>query len=65
MEFAQAGSGAEGTHVEHDIPTCGLQHMVSWKQTDGNCIWLRFSLSKIYSTTENLLWSGVNLDVMV
>lgn len=31
MEFAQAGSGAKGTRVEKYVPTCGLQHLVSWK----------------------------------
>lgn len=31
MKFSQVGSGAKGTHVEHDVPTCGLQHFISWK----------------------------------
>ena len=29
MEVAQVGSGAEEIHVEHDVPTCVLQHLVS------------------------------------
>lgn len=24
IEFAQVGSGAEGTHVQQDVPTCGV-----------------------------------------
>lgn len=29
MEFSQASYGEEGTHVEHNVPTCVLQHLVS------------------------------------
>lgn len=28
-ELVRDVSGAEGTHVEHDVPTCLLQHLVS------------------------------------
>lgn len=37
MKFAHANSAAEGTHVEQDVPTCGMQHLVFWKQTHENC----------------------------
>lgn len=29
MEFSQASSGLEGTHVEHGVLTCVLQYLVS------------------------------------
>lgn len=29
MEYVQASSGAEGTRMEHDVPSCVLQHLVS------------------------------------
>lgn len=63
LEFAQASSSADGTHVGHDVPTCMLHYMVS-----GNRLMVlqyifypRCSLHhKIYKS-----WRRVYLDVLV
>lgn len=55
MEFVQDGSGVEETHVEHDVLTCGLQHLVIVKRHRILQFGFSISLSKTHSTTEDLL----------
>lgn len=66
IEFAQDGFGVEETHVEQDVPTYELQRLVSWKQTNENCSWFIFRLSKSLSTIEDLKgMERSDLDVIV
>lgn len=48
-EYVQVVSGVENTHVEHDILTCELQHLVSDNRSMLLQFWLRHILFKIHS----------------
>lgn len=66
MEFVQVIPGAKVTHVEHDVPTCVLQHLVSDNRRMILQSWFRIILSKIPSTYKIYnSWRIVNLYVLV
>lgn len=54
MEFLQIDSGVEGSHVEHDVSICELQHLVSVNRHVILQFCFSISLSKIHFTIEDL-----------
>lgn len=66
MEFDQVDYSAEGTHVEHNVPTCVLQHLGFGNRHMVLQFWFKIILSKTFFTKKIYKsWRRVNLDVLV